>query len=132
VKPTLYARLDGKGWWVVCVRCGEQFARQIPRIAKFQPPPFVLDFKAGWLEHLGIAELPIWTMSKRTRKKLSQGRPATLRRVRLPSGEHVVRRSRERAVGFSTNARPTRLPAIAICPNCQLHQLVDPSLLDMP
>lgn len=123
-------RLSRDGKWAVCFaeQCGFRFAQ------RFEWGTAVLYFRAGWVMDKTAAELPVWRMSRRVYKRLSQGHSPAFRR---PPDRDVagwldppwMGRDRESNPDrFSTDARD--LPAIVICPACGRRQLADADALD--
>lgn len=137
-------RLSRDREWAVCcdVNCGVRFARRIrfPRrtdIEEFERglPQALLDFGSGWVQSNTVDDLPLWWMSQRAWKRLSQGRQPAFRRapnfdvLGWKDGEVIrgERRDREdRPQRFSTNAD---LPAVVVCPACDCRQLADADVL---
>lgn len=148
------ARLTKDEQWAVCARtsCGERFARRIEIPESLwskevdavgepaeSPRKATLDFVAGW-----VRDGDEWRMSKRARKRLSQGRQPALRRppycetqgyespgfIRAKYEWDDVRNRRgwrdrsDRPDNFTTNDHG--LPAFVVCPACGLRQVADP------
>src|SRR5206468_12313323 len=126
------ARLSKDKKAVICARidCGEVFAE---RWAYPQMAPSVM-FGSGWVQHEGT-----WQMSKRARRRLSEGRPPAFRRdpgfvgggwKDAKHGHDVIqgrpfpRNRRNRPERFFL--RHARLPTDVDCPACGLRQLAEP------
>jgi hypothetical protein len=135
-------RLSKDRKWACCVSvgCGERFARRLWRPLPLRPPNFTLDFLAGWVEDRDAAPVPLWRMSGRAWKRLSQGRQPAFRRPSggwadeaemadaAEAGLDMKRDRTDRPWRDTTNAHS--LPAVVVCPKCKRHQLADPQALE--
>lgn len=153
---TPLVRLSKDERWAVCARvsCGERFAKRIEipdglwsgevdRNGKPSRTPrrATLDFVSGW-----VRQGDTWSMSKRARIRLSQGRQPAFRRPPflvtsaygspgsarrewdfLKNKWTTPDRNVDRPEHFSTNDHG--LPAYVVCPACGLRQVADPVAL---
>jgi hypothetical protein len=138
-------RLSRDERWAVCARseCGERFAKRIEipiemQLRQIVPPGLrpreaVLDFIAGWVRNGDT-----WSMSKRARVRLSQGRqPAFRRNPATKSDEDASSEiGLESSSGRDRTWRPEvfsendhGVPCYVICPACGTRQLADPVVL---
>ena len=119
--------------WVVCASCGTRFAQRLRGSEEVLTRVFgaplpessagVLRFLPGWGRRDGV-----WRMSRRAYRRQSQGRSPLMRRNPLPAVENP----RHRMGNYSMPSRSnfSILPQVAICPACNLRQLLDPRALE--
>jgi hypothetical protein len=141
IPPTLYARLDKTGRWVVC--CGRDCGERFGEVNTLRERRVI--FQPGWtnapIGRLVKGAPRIWHLPKRVRERIDQGRLPMYRRQ---PGGNERRRRRERIdlqwegiqlsapSGRLVSFRPSaELPAQAQCPRCKQLQWLDAERLQL-